>query len=112
MGRRWPKIMCPTELWKATGEKSVILLMRMRNWQWIGDNVRHGDESIEKQTLGWNPQGARRKERPKQNLKRTLLEEAGNESKHGVRLRGWWATDSDGDPSQMPYVPNGMNYYY
>jgi hypothetical protein len=26
--------------------------------------------------LGWNPQGARRKERPKQNSKRTVLEDA------------------------------------
>jgi hypothetical protein len=28
--------------------------------------------------------------------------------KHGAKLRGWWATESDGDASQMPYVPNGM----
>jgi hypothetical protein len=31
-----------------------------------------------------------------------------NAAKHGARLRGWGATESDGDASQMPYVPNGM----
>jgi hypothetical protein len=30
------------------------------------------------------------------------------EANLGVGLRGWWATESDGDTSQMPYVPNGM----
>jgi hypothetical protein len=31
-----------------------------------------------------------------------------NGAKHGAKLRGWWATESDGEASQMPYVPNGM----
>jgi hypothetical protein len=76
MGIRWHDIISPTELWEAIGEKPVILLMRTRKWQWIGHTLRNGDESIEKQALGWNPQGARRKERPKQNSKRTVLEDA------------------------------------
>jgi hypothetical protein len=32
----------------------------------------------------------------------------GNEAKHAVRLRGLRVTESDGDASQVPYVPNGM----
>jgi hypothetical protein len=74
---RWSKIISSTELWEAT----VILLMRMSKWQWIGHTLRKEDESTEKQALGWNPQGARRRGRPKQNLKRTVLEEAGKWSK-------------------------------
>jgi len=31
-----------------------------------------------------------------------------NEAKHAARLRGLRVTESDGDASQMPYVPNGM----
>jgi hypothetical protein len=29
-----------------------------------------------------------------------------NAAKHGARLRGWRATGSDGNASQMAYVPN------
>jgi hypothetical protein len=32
-----------------------------------------------------------------------------NAAKHGARLRGWQVTESDGDASQMIYVPNGTN---
>ena len=77
MGIRWPKIISNTELWEAPGEKPVILLMRTGKWQWISHPLRNGDESIEKQVLGWNPQGARRRGRLKRNLKITVLEEAG-----------------------------------
>jgi len=51
--------------------------MRMKKWQWIGHTLRNGYESIEKQVLGCNPRGTRRRGRPKQNSKRTVLEEAG-----------------------------------
>jgi hypothetical protein len=30
-----------------------------------------------------------------------------NVAKHGARLRGWKATQSDGDAARMPCVPNG-----
>jgi hypothetical protein len=29
-------------------------------------------------------------------------------AKHAARFRGLWVTESDGDASQMPYVPNEM----
>jgi hypothetical protein len=34
-----------------------------------------------------------------------------NVAKHGARLRGWRATETDEDASQMPYVPTGMKGY-
>ena len=93
------------ELWEATGQKPLILQIRVRKWGWISLTPRKGDESIEKQALHWNPQWARRRGRPKQTWKRTVLEEATKAAKHRARLRGWQATASDGDASQMPYVP-------
>jgi hypothetical protein len=32
----------------------------------------------------------------------------GNEAKRAARMKGLRVTESDGDVSQMPYVPNGM----
>jgi hypothetical protein len=54
-----------------------MLLIRMRKWQWISHTLKNGAESTEKQALDWNLQGARRRGRPKQKWKRTVLEEAG-----------------------------------
>jgi hypothetical protein len=39
--------------------------------------VRKGDESIVEQALDWKTEGARRRRRPKQTWKKTVLEEAG-----------------------------------
>jgi hypothetical protein len=83
----------------------------MRKWRWIGHTLRKGDESTEKQALDWNPQKARRGGRPKETWKRTVLEGAENEEIYGARLRSWRATESDGDASQLSYVPNGTKGY-
>jgi hypothetical protein len=32
-------------------------------------------------------------------------------AKHGARLRGWEARESNGDAAQMPYVANGAKGY-
>jgi len=34
-----------------------------------------------------------------------------NEAKHGARFRGWRATESNGDASQMIYAPSGKKGY-
>jgi hypothetical protein len=70
--------------------------------------VKKGNESTEKQALDWNPQRTRRKERLKQIWKMTTLEEAGKCDKMWSKVGG---QQSDGDASQITYVPNGTNRY-
>jgi hypothetical protein len=72
----------------------------------IGHIMRNEDETTETQELDWNPKATRRRGRPKETSKRTVLEQAGKCGKHGARLRVWRATGSDGDSSQIPCVPN------
>ena len=98
MGIRWPKITINTGLWEATGEKPVIILMRMRKWQWIGHTLRNWDESTEKQALSWNLQSARRRGRLKQNSKRSVLEEAGKWGKT------WSEVEVGGQQTQMENI--------
>jgi hypothetical protein len=43
--------------------------------------LRKGDESIVKQTLDWDPQGARWRGRPKKSWERNVFEEAGKSGK-------------------------------
>ena len=60
--------------------------------------------------MDWNPQGARDEDRSKPG-KGPFWRKQKNAETHGSRLRGWRATESDGDTSQMPYVPNGTKGY-
>jgi hypothetical protein len=73
---RLPKTISNTQLWEATGEKRVILQIRMRKLRWISHTLKR-DESIEKQALDSNTQEARRRGRPKKTCERNVLEEAG-----------------------------------
>jgi hypothetical protein len=66
------------ELWEATGKKPVALQMKKRKWRRIGHTLWKNDGSIEKQALDWNPQGVRRRGRPKQTWKRTVVQKAEN----------------------------------
>jgi hypothetical protein len=97
IGIRWIKVISNIELWETTGEKTVMLQITFRRWRLIGHTLRNGKESIEKQALDWNPQEARRRARPKQTWKRTLMEDAESAAKRGVWLKVWRATKSDGD---------------
>jgi hypothetical protein len=45
-----------------------------RKWTWIGHTLRKGNEAIERKALNWNPQGKRRRGRPKQTWWRSVHE--------------------------------------
>jgi hypothetical protein len=47
-------------------------------------------------------------EEDKSKLGKGLLQRKRQNLRHGVRLRGWQRTESDGGALQKPYVPNGM----
>jgi len=61
------------ELWRITQQKSVENQMKKRKWNWIGPTLRKEAGAIEKTTLHWNPQGYRRRGRPKRTWRRTRM---------------------------------------
>lgn len=71
MGIRWPRAISITELWETTEQKPIILKIRLRKCQCLRRTPRKDDDSVGKQLLGWNPQGARRRGRQKQGSKKT-----------------------------------------
>ena len=75
----------------------------------IVQTLRKRDESTDKQALDWNPHEARRRGSPIQTSKRAVFEEAVKCGKIWSDVKRGGATQSDGDASQMPYVPNGTN---
>jgi hypothetical protein len=63
-------------------------------------------------TLDWNPQGQRKRGRPKQTWRRSVHNEALGEGKSwGEVLSSWPEIGSAGDILLMPYVPKGITGY-
>ena len=61
----------------ATGQEDINLEIRKRTFRWIGHTLRKEDGKIPKAALHWNPQGNRKKGRPKNSWRRSVIKEAG-----------------------------------
>jgi hypothetical protein len=57
--------------------KKVNLEIRKRKFIWIGYTLRNKGEEIPKAALLWNPQGSRKRERLKNNWRKSVIKEAG-----------------------------------
>jgi hypothetical protein len=64
------------ELWRKTGEIEMSTQIKRRKWNWMGHTLRKGHEAIEIESLDWNPQGKRRRGRPRHTWRRTVHSEA------------------------------------
>ena len=73
----WPNIISNKYLWKVTGQEDTNLEIRKRKFRWIGHTLRKEDGEIPKAALLWNPQGNRKRGRPKNSCRRSIIKEAG-----------------------------------
>ena len=81
----WPNIIYNKDLWKATGVEDINLEIRNRKFRWIGHTLRKVDGEIPKAALHWNPQGNRKRGRPKNSWRKSVIKEAGR-SWNGLRF--------------------------
>ncbi|XP_056017339.1 uncharacterized protein LOC130053791 [Ostrea edulis] len=72
LGVRWPDTINNKELWKRTKQEPIEITIRTRRWKWIGHTLRKPNTSITKQALEWNPQGKRKRGRPKNTWRRGI----------------------------------------
>jgi len=72
----WPNIISNIDLWKVTGQEDINLEIRRRKFSWIGHTLRKEDGEIPKAALLWNPQGNRKRGRPRNSWKRSVIKEA------------------------------------
>nr|XP_032521707.1 uncharacterized protein LOC116773380 [Danaus plexippus plexippus] len=84
-------------LWKRCGEIPIDLQVKRRKWKWIGHTLRRDPEHIARQALDWTPEGKRKRSRPKQTWRRTIIAEAKNIGKTWSDMKGeaqdrtrWW----------------------
>jgi hypothetical protein len=73
----WPNIISHKDLWRVKGQEDINLEIRTRKLRWIGHTLRKEDGEIPKATLLWNPQGNRKRGRPKTSWRRSVIKEAG-----------------------------------
>jgi hypothetical protein len=73
----WSNIISNKDLWKATGQEDIKLEIRKRKFRGSGNKLRKEDGEVQKAALVWNPQGSRKRARPKNSWRRSVIKEAG-----------------------------------
>jgi hypothetical protein len=68
-------------LWETTGETPVEPQIKKRKWKWIGHTIRKDENAVERIALDWNPQGRRKRGRPKKTWRKSIMEEAQREGR-------------------------------
>jgi len=72
----WPKIISNKDLWKVTGQEDKNVEIRKRKFGWIGHTLRKEDGEILRAALFWNPQVKRKRGRPRNSWRRSVIKEA------------------------------------
>ena len=68
----WPDTISNPDLWHSTNEIPAEDEIRSRRWRWIGHTLRKPTSNITRQALKWNPQGKRKRGRPRNTWRRDL----------------------------------------
>jgi hypothetical protein len=90
----WPRVISNEKLWEMSGQININKEIRQRKFGWIGHTLRKDDSEPCKAALQWNPQGTRRRGRPRNAWRRTTLNESGKHSWSDLRFiarnrEGW-----------------------
>ena len=75
LGIYWPNTITNANLWDLTKQDKIEIQIRRRKWNWIGHTLRRHNKSITKHALTWNPQGKRKRGRPRATWRRTTEQE-------------------------------------
>ena len=68
----WPKTIRNEDLWQRTKQRPVQEEIIQKRWRWIGHTLRRPTNSTTRQALTWNPQGKRKRGRPKNTWRRDI----------------------------------------
>ncbi|VDI76574.1 Hypothetical predicted protein [Mytilus galloprovincialis] len=72
IGIKWPNTISNKELWERTRQEPIERTITTRRWKWIGHTLRKSNTNVTRQALDWNPQGHRKRGRPKSTWRRDL----------------------------------------
>ena len=75
LGVRWLNVISNEELQRRTNMESIVTSVKRRKWRWIGHTLRRESNNVARQAFHYHPQGKRKVGRPKNNWKRSKLQE-------------------------------------
>jgi hypothetical protein len=73
----WPKLISNKDVWKAVGREDINLEIKRENSYGLGHTLRKEDGEIPKAALQWNPQESRKRGRPKNRWRRSVIKKWG-----------------------------------
>ena len=76
IGIKWPIKISNQNLWQRTKQEPVTRTITTRKWRWVGHTLRKQNTNVTRHALDWNPQGQRKRGRPKNTWRRDLASEA------------------------------------
>ncbi|VDO99396.1 unnamed protein product [Schistosoma margrebowiei] len=68
----WPDTISNSHLWERTNQLPDEEEIRKRRWKWIGHTLRKSSNCITRKALTWNPEGKRKRGRPKNTLRHMI----------------------------------------
>ena len=68
----WPEVIFNKDLWVRTGQEPIVTTIKRRRWKWIGHTLREGERNIARHAMDWNPQGTRKRGRPRIKWRRSI----------------------------------------
>ena len=67
---QWQEKIRHEDVWERAGQEPVAKQILRRKWGWIGHTLRKLASSTTRQALTWNPQGKRKRGRPRNSWRR------------------------------------------
>ena len=110
-GIRWPERMKNEDLWERSGQEQMAVQILRRKWGWIGHTLRKPPSCTTRQVLNWNPQGKRKRGRPRTTWRRDTEEElkqhglSWTETTRAAQNRVRWRSVVDGLCSTWSHGP-------
>ncbi|VDP30520.1 unnamed protein product [Schistosoma curassoni] len=98
----WPDTISNNLPWERTNQIPVEEGIKKKRWKWIGHTLRKAPNCITRQAPTWNPQGQRRRRRPKNTLRREIETDMRRMNNNWIELErkahdrvswqmlGWW----------------------
>ena len=72
---KWSDKVRNEDFWAMAGQTEIEKEIGRRKWKWIGHSLRRPSNNIARVALSWNPQGKRKRGRPRASWRRDLVEE-------------------------------------
>ncbi|CAH8612789.1 unnamed protein product [Schistosoma curassoni] len=75
-------------LWEKINQIPEEEEIRKKRWKWIGHTLRKAPNCVTRQALTWNPEGQRKRGRPKKTLRREMETDMRRMNNNMIELEG------------------------